>query len=293
MSKTDYELDLQWQKRTDLCVFTLLQAIDSRTDNEFFEMDFSRDPVAPKYWPSSVAEIDNALGGGFYGFTVFAAPPGAGKSTLALASAIEAASTDDWEVVMLVAEDDVDGLRERFTRYMEAHPLLNPFDHLFIHLVGRGQTPTSLALTVAHCVDRTLTRKLLVVMDSINSVVNLGNGDYFRSMNDIAMWAMQSRRMSHGDVGWLIIGETNKDGHIKGRNLAFWADCAIKIKKESEAVVDIMIDKSRRTGGEGSLGQFTRVVTRGTFEKEPGKTQRHLHAVGDNEPIQEDDPWVS
>ena len=288
MSKTDYEMDLQWQRRTDLCVFTLLQAVDSRTDSEFIEMGFGEAQVGPKHWPSSVPELDLALEGGFYGFTVFAAPPGAGKSTLALASAIEAASTDDWEVVMLVAEDDVDGLRERFTRFMEAHKTLNPFGHLFIHLVGRGQTPTSLALTVAHSVDRSLNRKLLVVMDSINSVVNLGTGDYFRAMNDIAMWAMQSRRMSHGDVAWLVIGETNKDGHIKGRNLAFWADCAIKLRKESKDVVEIIVDKSRRTGGEGSLGQFSRVVTRGTFEKEPGKVaaQRHLHAVGDDDPFQ-------
>lgn len=132
----------------------------------------------------------------------------------------------------------------------------------------------------------TADRRVLVVLDSINSIVNLGSGNYFTALRDFGLWAMSSRRATQGDVSWLIISEANSKGNAKGEALPYWADVSIKLVKKTDHVVEIIIDKSRRTAGEGTLGLFARKVMRGTFEQDPGGYEPFKPRVvgGDEQP---------
>jgi predicted ATP-dependent serine protease len=279
-----YDLESRIAGRTRRAAECLIDALQPTTENEEIDINEHREARTPKFWPSTVAGIDERCGG-FYGMSVVSAPKGAGKSTLAMASAIEAAATHDWEVVMFVAEDDMDGVRERFNRYMVAHPDLDPYGTLYLHSVGRGQTPMHLALTMQHCVDRSANRPILGVLDSINSIVNLSGCGYFDTLRDIGLWCMLSRRMSMGDVSWLIVSETNKSGRAKGEGLPYWADVSLILKKceDSQHVVDMVLDKSRRTPGEGELGKYYRSIPDGRFKRQFGRSSFHVVNGGDTQ----------
>jgi hypothetical protein len=88
---------------------------------------------------------------------------------------------------------------------------------------------------------------------------------------------MFSRRLSTGDVSFLITAETNKGGEVKGEALSFWSDVYLKLKWESEFVVDMNLAKTRRTAGAGPMGNHLRNWSTGLFEPEQ---QRPLYAVG-------------
>src|SRR3989304_2009692 len=56
----------------------------------------------PPRWPSTLFELDRRCGG-FYGLSVILGSRGLGKTLLALGSCLEAAATQQWQVVYLSA----------------------------------------------------------------------------------------------------------------------------------------------------------------------------------------------
>ncbi len=251
----------------------LHEALQLRTENTYYNMGELPPEEDLKQWPSTLDYIETQCGG-FYGMSVIVGEKGAGKTMLCIASAIEAAASGNWQVVYLCAEDDIHGFAYRFNTYVEAHPsAADCFENFhFIH-VGKGQDPASLTAEIFGVLDQRLDIPLLVCMDSINSIVNLGSGDYLKTLKEFGIWAMLSRRISGADVSWMITSETNKSGNAKGEALPFWADVVMRIKSAKDSDVVVMMDlvKSRRTSlgpSGGAMGKLGRNVKIGRFEPE-------------------------
>lgn len=253
-----------------------LQALEDANDpfleNECHDVRLKYIPRDLKTWPSTLDYIDTHCDG-FYGMTTLAAEKGTGKTLLAIASAIEAAATGEWQVVYFAAEDDYDGFRTRFNQYLHEHPgAADCLTNFFFHSVGRSQSPLSITRDTQACVDRHKETPILIVFDSINSIVTLSGRPYLQALSELGVWAMLARRLSGGNVSFLITAETNKRGEAKGEALPFWSDCYLKLKKVkgSENVVEIILDKTRRTAGEGPMGKFLRNWQTGRFERDRG-----------------------
>lgn len=261
-------------------LLALDDALALHTDNEYYDVALEYTPKPPKCWPSTIDYIDLQCGG-FYGMTVVAAEPGTGKTFLAISNAIEAAATLEWQVVVFMAEDDYDGFRDRFNRYLAVHPgARDCIGNFHFHAVGKGQTPATLTNTIMGCVDMYADIPILVVMDSINSIVNLAGGNYLRDLSNFGLWASLARRISEGDISFFITSETNKSGEVKGEALSYWADVYLKMKKvkHSEFVVEMILAKTRRTPGEGPMGKYLRRWDTGLYE--PDVFNRKLKVVG-------------
>jgi len=284
--KTEYALlkDVYGYNDARIAEWALLAALDPKLENEVWNLAEPYDPQPPLRWPSTITAVDRVCKG-FYGMTVISATKGTGKTMLARSSAIEAAASGKWQVVLFLAEDDYDGWRDGFNIY------LNEYEHareclqyLHVEQVGRNQTPDSLSLATLHRIDWSLDRPVLIVIDSINSVVNLSSGSYLHLLKDWGIWCMLARRLSRGRVSFMLTSEANRSGNAKGEGLPYWADVHLKMRKLTDRVVEIDLDKTRRTGGEGPLGKHKRAVGRGRFLTEDELYgERPLRVVGGNE----------
>jgi len=256
---THYELDkAAGLSCADIAISSMIEALQASTENEYIDLREPYDPLPPKTWPSTLAYVDKHAGG-FYGVSACTAEKGSGKTMLATSSAMAAAASGHWQVCMFLAEDDYDGFRERFNLNIDAHPELEDcIDNFHLFSVGRGQTPEMICADVACAVDAKMDTPILVVMDSINSIVNLGTGNYFDSLRAFGLWAMLARRISRGEASFLLTCESNKRGEAKAEQIPFWADVYLKMKKKSDNVVEMWLDKTRRTAGEGPMGKHVR-----------------------------------
>lgn len=275
MAKNTYDLDRYFHTKAGLGLISMMTALEPFTENEEIELGELDEPQPPQFWPSNIERIDINVGG-FYGVSVLAAEKGTGKTMLALSSMIEATATGDWQGVHFLAEDDYDGFVTRFNAYLETHPGSEDcIPHLKIVAVGKGQTPMTLTHTISGMVNTDLDTPLLIGIDSLNSVVNLSGRAYLSALSEFGLWAMYSRRISRAAVSFLITTESNKRGESKGEQLPFWADVYLKMKKKRGNIVEMWLDKTRRTKGEGPLGKYYRVWHTGRF--------LHESALGDDE----------
>lgn len=238
------------------------------------------DPQAapqPPAWPSTLDYIQENIGG-WRGLTSFSGVKGSGKTMLAIACAIEAAASGEWQVVYFLAEDDVNGLQERIDNYEAAHAhAINAAGWLHFVGVPMGVTQNRIFEDVTACIDTTVDRPLLVCFDSINTIASLTHRSYLLALHDLGLWAMMSRRISRGAVSFQLVAETNQRGEIKGANLAFWSDVLLKMKKvqksinegddltDQRGIVSLTLDKARRWPGEGPMGRFVRDFRRLRF----------------------------
>lgn len=253
-------------------------ALQDWTENEKLDLQITPDiGDTLQRWPSTLSYIDERCGG-FYGLAVILGAEKCGKTMLALGSCIEAAATEEWQVVYLCAELDQHEMASRVNRYFNAHPAsLSCQDFLHIIFVGKGQTPEMIQGQIEMVTDPG-GPQILICMDSINTITEMSGRDYLRTLRDYALWAMLSRRMSNGAVSFLIVSETNHAGGAKGGKLEFWADQVIKIsnpKKSAPFVglvpVKMYLMASRRTGGEGDMGIYLRNQKTCQFQAEAKK----------------------
>ncbi len=239
-------------------------ALHSWSPNETASVKFDADVNDTlQRWPSNIDYIQDHCGG-FYGLTVILGGMKTGKTMMALGSCIEAAATEEWQVVYLCAELDAHEVSMRLNRYFNAHPNSKSCqDFLHIVFVGKGQTPEMIQWTIEMETSED-GPPILVCMDSINTITEMSGQNYLSTLRDYALWAMLSRRMSNGAASFLIVSETNQIGGAKGGKLEFWADQVIKItanKKGGVAglvPVKLNLMASRRTGGEGEMGIYLR-----------------------------------
>ncbi len=202
-----------------------------------------------------------------------------GKTMMALGSCIEAAATEEWQVIYLCAELDTHEVALRLNRYFNAHPTsLSCQDFLHVVFIGKGQTPEMIQDQVER-ITNPAGPPILVCMDSINTITEMSGRDYLRTLRDYALWAMLARRMSNGAVSFLIVSETNQIGGAKGGKLEFWADQVIKLttKHKGGAMglvpVKLQLMASRRTGGEGDMGIYLRNQQTCRFQAETNAPQ--------------------
>ncbi len=266
MALTEYDLLKSYGlNQASIAEWALSEAQNRKLDNEAWDLTDPSPIEAPLTWPSTVRKIDQ-ITHGFYGMTVLSATKGTGKTMMARSSAIEAAASGKWQVVHFLAEDDWDGWRDGFNVYLTQHEDARECLQFYhVEQVGRNQTPSSISTAALHRIDGGLDRPLLIVLDSINSIVNLSDTNYLAGLKDWGIFCMLARRLSRGRVSFLITSEANKAGNAKGEGLPYWADVHLKLRKHSGVVVEMELDKTRRTGGEGPLGKFQRNVGRGLF----------------------------
>jgi predicted ATP-dependent serine protease len=260
--------------------------IATKRRGEAYTQDFSAafsDPTdkLPRF-PSTLNYIETNLNG-FYGLTTIAGRKGLGKTMLAMACAIEAAATMNWQVFYLSAELDDDEMEMRCDRYYTRHDHCVdgiPFLHI-IH-VPRGFDPMDYCQLVELEMDPTL--PVLTVMDSVNTIAELHSDSYLHVLKEWQLWAMLARRISRGAASFLVLSELNKSGRTKGEKLEHWSDVMLTIKgKAEDGHVEMICDKSRRTKGEGPMGKYIRHVADSRFYR-PDELQRMLALV---EPEQE------
>jgi len=299
VTKQIFDLDRHFYTRSGLAFVALCRALEEHTENEELDLRERREPEPPIFYPSNLTWVDANVGG-WYGLSVITAEKGTGKTMLALAAAIEAAASGEWQVVHFLAEDDYDGFIERFENYMREHPgAADCYERLHVVTVGKGQTPMTLTHTISEVIDLDLDLPVLVGIDSVNSVVNLSGKNYLQQLAQFGLWAMYARRESRGNCAFLITAESNKRGEAKGENLPYWADVVLKMKKTREKnVVEMVLDKSRRTKGEGKMGKYYRVWHTGEFkhaDEVHGPSQPELHVVPTPDPVEEqpvlDEEW--
>ncbi len=218
-------------------------------------------------WPSTLNEVDERCGG-FYGLVTIGAQRGTGKTLLAVGSSIEA--TKNFQVMHFAAEDDADGLATRFNNYVNSHEDVVPhLDDWNLFQTTRGQTPETLLAEIERAVDPDSPKPILTVVDSVNSLVEMSDYAYFDGLTAFGLWAMLSRRISRGKAAFLYISETNKSNSIKAEKLPYWSDQILVMTRSDGAdIVEIELQKSRRTAGVGELGKFVLVWNQGEFISE-------------------------
>ena len=239
-------------------------ALNQWTENEVHELKISADLTDTlQRWPSNIDYIEQRCGG-FYGLSVILGGQKTGKTMMALGSCIEAAATEEWQVVYLCAELDQHEMATRINRYFRAHTAsVSCQDFLHVVFIGKGQTPEMLQSQIELVTDPG-GPPILVCMDSINTITEMSGRNYLSTLRDYALWAMLSRRMSNGAISFLIVSETNHAGGAKGGKLEFWADQIIKITRPKSSgqlgLVPVRLNllASRRTGGEGDMGIYLR-----------------------------------
>ena len=218
-------------------------------------------------WPSTLTEVDERCGG-FYGLVTVGAQRGTGKTLLAIGSSIEA--TKNFQVMHFAAEDDADGLACRFNNYVNSHVSVLPnLDDWHLFQTTRGQTPQTLLSEIERAVDPGSPKPILTVIDSVNSLVEMSDYAYFDGLTAFGLWAMLARRISRGNAAFLYISETNKSNSIKAEKLPYWSDQVLVLTRgEGADIVEIELQKSRRTAGVGDLGKFIRIWNQGEFISE-------------------------
>lgn len=254
--------------------------IEAQQEGENEKFDPSRtEPARLMTWPSTIDSIDFHCGG-FYGMVCVGAARGTGKTLLALSSALSAAA-DGWQVCYFAAEDDMDGLSVRFNNYMNSHPEQEPgIDNFHLFQTARGQTPKSLTEEVAGAIDIESDAPVLTVIDSLNSLVEMSRYSYFEGLSEFGLWAMLARRYSGGAASFLLISEVNSRGSIKAEKLPYLCDQVLVMQRGSGSdIVEMELQKSRRTPGVGELGKFVRAWNEGVFLSESQVDDRKLRVV--------------
>ena len=217
----------------------------------------------------------------FQGVVTIAGEPSAGKSYLAIGTAIENAMNplEPWEVFYFAAEMGRDYFLDRSLRaaasldltfyecnspdyrkraVSDAPYVRLPAHYTFVDLQVGVTMNDIIEFLIANVGDR----PTLVVIDSISSLVdNMEEveGDSFGMTNirSVQRYAIAVRNLTRGHVAFMILSEINKEGRAKGRSLDHRSDLAISMKKDPDAQGVKLIDVTKSWYcADGKLGQF-------------------------------------
>jgi predicted ATP-dependent serine protease len=222
-------------------------------------------------FPSGIGDVNERCGG-FYGVTTIVADTGLGKSMAAIGSAVECALAGI-KVVYVNAELPMrpfsHRVKTRVNSSVSEVPLSERAELMrrnFMPYTARGGLSfEDITRAVLSCITPK-DKRVLVVLDSVNTITEMSDGeDYFEMLNRLGLWAMESRRGSEGDIGWILVSETNQRGEVKGGKLGFLSDVVLHLAKtDHEEYVKLVVMKGREGGG-GDLGQFYREWQTGHF----------------------------
>ena len=228
-------------------------------------VELSEEQIAYPRWWSGVSQVDRLLGdgdGGFQGMTAIGAPPGHGKSTLALGAGTECARQGD--LVLLFDSENGSALtRTRLLRrlYQNLDELAEISGSTLFYLpVSPEDELQSISRAVLERF-RLDHKGILVIVDSVNSVVEMlvrGENE-FRNHQQFLAWADWIVRQSNGFVRFLLVSELNKEGGLRGVKIGYRAQVTLGLKRppdEGHDVVEITCLKNR-DGRAGRVGVFT------------------------------------
>jgi hypothetical protein len=212
---------------------------------------------------TSIAELDEATGGGVYGLAVTAGDSGVGKSTLALNVALIAKAAG-WDVLYVAAEMDhleyearaarycgtsVAGLRESGAMPTVAH-------------VGDGlelDALTDLILTFPN--DRT--QRMLVVMDSVTKIAAFvdraeRDGSFLNVLSKLVRLGESAVRHGERRIAVLMTSELNREGAALGRRITYSASLQVNLMQDKQQpdLVQISIAKGRNSSKKAAFGPY-------------------------------------
>ena len=221
-------------------------------------------------WPSGVRKLDDDYGG-FYGVTLIGAPPGIGKSTLALGSSLLAAEAGTC-VIYFDAENDLELVSTRMARWYGEREIQGATERLAGYWnrieVYPGAELDELIFEGLRCFEPRHTG-LLFVLDSLNTLAEFDartSQDTFDAMRRLLFWLDGMVRRSNGFISALALSELNAGGELKGRKSGHTAQLVLRMDAEDgdDEVVRLKITKSRAGRG-GDLGLFKRDWRTGRF----------------------------
>lgn len=202
----------------------MLSSLDARGDGIDLLNPYEDMTAPPPAWPSTVDGID------FRGLVVIAGNAKLGKSSLCMSSALDAALTGAF-VIYANAELDGPTFRSYIRRWVPDRDTRDAaLENFRAFEVNPGVSARSLVNHAALAVDRNAER-VLIVLDSINTIANLAGSNYLRELNDLALWAMHVRKMTSGEVGVLAVSEKNKAGGPVGAKLNYVADVILSLSR--------------------------------------------------------------
>lgn len=232
------------------------------------ELGVGKMPNSPRF-PTGISKLDTLLDGGLYGVAAISGAPKVGKSMFAMAVALEA-MRDGWLVIYANAEMTRATLTNRLLALCGGWIPIDLNESLIFYTVQRGITLAALENRIRNSLNLD-TQKLLVVLDSINTVAEMsitssGDANYWNALRDLGHLAMASRKSSEGKCSWLLVSEQNARGELKGLKLQYTADVVVSMKAaEAEGQVEISVPYARESRS-GDVGRFMRKITNGRFE---------------------------
>ena len=238
---------------------------------------------------STITPLD-VYSGGFYGVTVIAGETGVGKSSLAIASALDA-SLAGWTVIYANSELDPSTIRHYLRRWIPSAALRADALRNFRLLdIRPGVTLRELKQKAREATLSTregfphLMQKLLIVIDSINTVAELtqsgeGQETYFAELRNWIQWAMYVRKQSGGLISAILVSEVNAKGETKGRKADYAADFVLHLHRgDMDGYVKARVTKGRYSGPQ-DLGSLY-------FDHTTGQFKGQMNGNGaSNEPI--------
>jgi hypothetical protein len=213
--------------------------------------------ISPRF-PSGLKAIDEALQG-LYGFSSIGGRKNVGKSTFLLGSSIEA-SMADWTVAYFDGENAGNVWNRRVMHYFQNQALeviRSKLAGLSRYWVGSGAAMDDVKEWVCATIGAD-TKQLLVVFDSLNTVVNkLGRRmDYFDIYTELLLWMQDVRAATQGHVAFLVASELNKEGEMLGRKIEAIQDVGIMVAQKKDGGIMVNVDKSRETKKPSSLPDY-------------------------------------
>jgi hypothetical protein len=202
----------------------------------------------PPAWPSTLGDVD------FRGLVVIAGNAKLGKSSICIASALEAALAGAF-VVYANAELDAPTFRSYIRRWMPDRDVREAaLENFRAFMVNPGISCESMVANAMGAVDRNADR-VLFVLDSINTVANLSGSNYLRELERLTLWSMQVRKISNGEVGALVVSEKNKGGGPIGAKLNYAADVILNMSRgKTDGYVGFdLTSRYQRSGDLGSM----------------------------------------
>ena len=221
----------------------------------------------PRY-PSGIQGIEEKAGG-FYGLTVLAAGPKAGKSLVALRSCVNtAAMGKGFKVIHVDFELDNYTFSERLMKAYGAHDLEElgecaPYlaERLAI-IEGCSSEVREISKVVSEAICDPLDSRVLICIDSASRMAKRMQADgilgFFAAQQAITDWARNCVTLTNGRIGVILVFETNRAGQVKGQDPEYTGDCVLTMNKPDEMArpgeVDLFLI-SRATAA-GGLGRY-------------------------------------
>jgi hypothetical protein len=205
--------------------------------------------------------LDEATGGGLYGFTALAGDSGVGKSTVALNTAL-VARRGGWDVLYVAAEMSQADYELRSARFLGCEVAALP-GHMptFAHIADGLDLGRLMDLVMTFPTDAT--KRLLIVLDSMTKAaafIDQGREahSFFDAMAKLTRLCEGAVRFGEQRIAVIATSELNRDREALGRRITYAASLQVNLMadKSQPDLVQISIAKGRYSAKRAPFGPF-------------------------------------